>query len=184
MVDCDICGKSVRNTQALGGHYRFSHGIERVSGNTSSAGGSTPFVTAAQVEDVVAEQLGGLLDSLVDRVSGPARDLVRREIDEAFKARDAEIAGLRRRVDELESGKSELAAFAHFVKDDVLPATQRQLDSKQDAEPIIRIVGDKASMPLRWEPASECGHDAPPGTQTCDSLLCVAGRLDIQGRGR
>jgi len=184
METCGECSGEFRSVQGLRGHQLSKHPAENVNGANTPGQSSPALLSVGQVEDVVAEQLGGLLDGLVDRVSGTARDLVRQEIEAAFKARDAELVEIRRRLKSLESHRSELAAFAHFVKDEMLPATQRQLNGKENKPQQIVIAQDKASMPLPWEPAEQCGHDAPRGRLTCDSLLCIAGRLEIQGRGQ
>ena len=171
MDRCEKCDQDFRSIQGLRGHQGLVHGRARTNGNGAEL--------AAIDDRLEAVELSGLLDRLVDRFSGPLGDQVRRQVEDVVSR---EVANLRRRVDALESRSGHMHVLAQFLKDDVLPAMERRLNGKKNEEPMVHVYSDEASMPPQWEPAP-CGHNAPPGARTCDSLQCVAGRIKLQ-RGR
>ena len=163
---------------AVGRETVFDRLRSRLDGNADSADATPVHAAGEEVTETV--ELSGLLDRLVDRVSGPLGEQVRRQVEDAVRPVVDELANLRRRLEALEGKRSELATFAKFVTEDVLPAVERRFDTKKDEAASILIVADEASMPPPWERAP-CGHMAPPGSRTCDALVCIAGRVVVAG---
>lgn len=56
MATCDLCGKVVRTTQALAGHYRFAHQQERRGAKQGRLLGSRTLVTQDEVQELRGRQ--------------------------------------------------------------------------------------------------------------------------------
>lgn len=194
MVTCELCGKEVKNTQALGGHYRFAHQQERSKPEQASFLAPRTLATEEQLEQMaeqLREEVRQTLDQHTEKVEQTLSEyggqLLERLDELAGRLEELEILG--QQVDGLEEAygqnSKDLGALTKFVRDDVLPAIERRLpDNPQALAVKVRLEGQNydvlPSGAEGYEPARRCRHYAPPGSETCDSLECVRQLIEVK----